>query len=74
MITFILGILILFLGYIFYSKYINNIFEPSDKETPANVLNDGVDFVPMSKVRNSLIHFVSSGREQQEECKTDSCS
>ena len=59
MITFILGILILFLGYIFYSKYINNIFEPSDKETPANVLNDGVDFVPMSKVRNSLIHLLN---------------
>lgn len=59
MITFILGILILFFGYIFYSQYIEKIFSPQDIETPANKLKDGVDFVPMSKGRNALIHLLN---------------
>ena len=59
MLTFIFGILILVLGYIFYSKYVSNLFEPDDKKTPANSLTDGVDFVPMSKGRNALIHLLN---------------
>jgi len=59
MVTFIFGILILVIGYIFYSRYINNIFEPDDRETPANASGDGVDFVPMSKGRNALIHLLN---------------
>lgn len=57
--TFIFGILILFLGYIFYSKYTDKIFEPSDIETPAHKQNDGVDFIPMKKTKNALIHFLN---------------
>ena len=59
MVTFIIGIIILFLGYVFYSKYVERIFSPDDRTTPANSLNDGVDFVPMSKTRNSLIHLLN---------------
>lgn len=59
MFTFIFGILILVFGYIFYSKYIDNIFKPDDTETPAYKINDGVDFIPMSKIKNSLIHFLN---------------
>lgn len=55
MITFLIGICILILGYIFYSKYIENSFGPDDRKTPANELNDGVDYIPMSKNRNCLI-------------------
>ena len=40
--TFILGILILITGYVFYSKYINNLFSPDDRETPAIKNCDGV--------------------------------
>ena len=57
--TFILGILILFIGYIFYSKYINNLFSPDERETPATKNGDGVDFVPISKNRNALIHLLN---------------
>ena len=57
--TFILGIIILFFGYIFYSKYIENLFKPNDEATPANCLKDGVDFVPMSAKRNALIHLLN---------------
>lgn len=59
MITFIFGILILLFGYIFYSKYVERVFSPDDRETPAKLLNDGVDFVPMSKNRNALIHLLN---------------
>lgn len=57
--TFILGIIILFLGYIFYSNYVDKVFEPDTRPTPANEYNDGVDFVPMPKNRNLLIHLLN---------------
>lgn len=57
--TFIFGILILILGYIFYSKYITNLFSPDDRKTPAISNQDGVDFVPISKNRNALIHLLN---------------
>ena len=57
--TFILGILILIVGYIFYSKYINNLFSPDGRETPAQKNRDGVDFVPISKNKNALIHLLN---------------
>ena len=59
MITFICGLLILLIGYLFYSKYIDRLFNPDETETPANKLKDGVDFIPMSKNRNSLIHLLN---------------
>ncbi len=57
--TFLFGIFILFFGYIFYSKFIEKIFSPSDESTPANTMKDGVDYVPMSKGRNALIHLLN---------------
>lgn len=59
MITFLFGILILILGYIFYSKYVEKLLSPDDRITPANALSDGVDYIPMSKNRNSLIHLLN---------------
>ena len=59
MVTFLIGIVILVLGYIIYSRYIDNIFSPDDRKTPATKLNDGVDFVPMDKNRDSLIHLLN---------------
>ena len=59
MITFVLGILILLFGYIFYSRYVENLFSPDERQTPANANYDGVDFVPLSKNRNALIHLLN---------------
>lgn len=59
MTTFIIGILILFFGYIFYSRFVEKVFSPDDRETPAHKYSDGVDFVPMSKNRNALIHLLN---------------
>ena len=59
MITFLIGIIILFLGYIFYSRYIDKIFEPDERLTPAHKNNDNVDFIPMSKSRNAFVHLLN---------------
>ncbi len=59
MITFLIGICILILGYIFYSKYIESLIAPDDRKTPANEINDGVDYISMSKNRNCLIHLLN---------------
>ena len=59
MITFILGIVILFVGYIFYSRYVDRVFSPDDRPTPAHKNKDNVDFMPMSKNRNALIHLLN---------------
>ena len=59
MLTFILGLLILFLGYITYSKYTEKQFGLSDKPTPAVRLNDGVDFIALSSRKNMLIHLLN---------------
>ncbi len=59
MITFIFGIFILLAGYIFYSGYTEKQFEISDGRTPAETVNDGVDFVPIGRKRNMLIHLLN---------------
>ena len=59
MITFIVGILILVFGYLLYSRYVDKVFTPDDRPTPANELRDNVDFIPMSKSSNALIHLLN---------------
>ena len=57
MVTFLIGLAILFVGGFFYGKYCDKVFGPDDRETPAITMNDGVDFVPMNKWKNSLIEW-----------------
>ena len=59
MITFILGIIILVLGYLLYSRYVDKTFAPNDEPTPAHKHKDNVDFIPMSKGKNALIHLLN---------------
>lgn len=59
MITFLVGIGILILGYIFYSKYVEKTFGPDDRETPALSMADGIDYVPLSLNKNLLIHLLN---------------
>ncbi len=59
MATFIIGILILIFGYIFYSKYIEKQFGLSDEQTPAYKINDNLDYIPLSLNKNKLIHLLN---------------
>ena len=59
MITFLSGLLILFVGYILYSRYVEKQFSPDDRLTPAIEINDGSDFMPLSHPRNMLIQLLN---------------
>jgi len=60
MITFCISVLVLLLGYLFYSKFIERVegIDP-DHTTPAYTLKDGVDYVPMPWWRVFLIQFLN---------------
>ena len=60
MFTFSISILVLLLGYFFYSRFIERIerIDP-DRQTPAYKLTDGVDYVPMPWWRVFLIQFLN---------------
>lgn len=60
MITFIGGILLLIVGYFTYGKYVEKNFQiEPDRATPAEVLRDNMDFVPMKKQTNALIELLN---------------
>lgn len=60
MITFVVSIFLLVLGYIFYGKFVEKIFKPeNDRATPAYTHADGVDFIPMNSNRNSFIQILN---------------
>lgn len=59
MITFLIGIGILIIGGILYGRVVDRTMKPTDTETPATRMQDGVDFVPMKKWRNSLIELLN---------------
>lgn len=60
MISFIISILILIVGYFTYGKFIENIFGvETERETPAIRLRDDVDFMPLPAWRIFLIQFLN---------------
>lgn len=59
MTTFLIGMAILVVGGVLYGAYIDKMFGPDDRPTPAVTLNDGVDFVPMNKWKNGLIQLLN---------------
>ena len=59
MITFIIGLVILFGGAALYGKFCEKVFGPDDRKTPAYTKQDGVDFVPMREWKNSLINLLN---------------
>ena len=59
MITFTLALLVLIGGYFIYGKYVNRIFGPDDRKTPAVTMADGVDFVPLPTWKIFMIQFLN---------------
>ena len=60
MITFIVALVVLVVGYVLYGTFVEKIFGIDPKaETPAITKNDGVDFVPMSGWRIFLVQFLN---------------
>lgn len=60
MITFLVGIALLIVGYFTYGKFVEKVFGvKEERATPAYVNSDGVDYVPMSTPKNSLIQLLN---------------
>ena len=59
MITFIICVALLVLGYLIYGKYVTKVFGPDDRQTPAYAMEDGVDYVPMSTWKVFLIQLLN---------------
>ena len=59
MITFILCIAFLIFGYTVYGRFVDSIFAPDDRKTPAVEINDGVDCVPMATWKAFLVQLLN---------------
>ena len=59
MISFILCLLLIVIGYFTYGKVVESTFAPDDRETPAVAINDGVDFVVMPQWKLFLIQLLN---------------
>lgn len=60
MITFLVSLLLLILGYALYGKLVERVFAPdAQRTTPAVANNDGVDYVPMKPWKIFTIQFLN---------------
>ena len=59
MISFILALMALVLGYILYGKFVEHVFKPDDRVTPAVAKADGVDYVVLPNWKIFMIQFLN---------------
>ena len=59
MITFFISFVALVLGYLLSGKFVSKVFAPDDRKTPAVVINDGIDYVPMPNWKIFMIQFLN---------------
>jgi carbon starvation protein CstA len=60
MVTFLISIVVLIIGYFTYGKLIEKIFGINEsRSTPAYAKADGVDYVPMKTGKNSMIQLLN---------------
>ena len=60
MYSFFICFIVLVASYFVYGKFIERISGVDEtRQTPAFRLQDGVDYIPMSKIKNFLVHFLN---------------
>ena len=59
MITFSVSLLALFLGYLLYGRYIERLFGPDSRVTPAVAKSDGVDYIVLPNWKVFMIQFLN---------------
>lgn len=59
MITFLCALAALIVGFMVYSKIVDNAFGPTDNPTPAVVHDDGVDYIPLPTWKVFMIQLLN---------------
>lgn len=59
MVSFLLSLVALVLGYLFYGKFVAHVFGPDDRPTPAVTKADGVDFIVLPSWKIFMIQFLN---------------
>jgi len=59
MITFLISLVLLIAGYFLYGKFVERVFGPDDRVTPAIAKADGVDFIVMPSWKVFMIQFLN---------------
>jgi carbon starvation protein CstA len=59
MVTFLIGLAILIGGAAVYGRFCEKVFGPDERETPCYTKQDGIDYVPMKRWKNSLINLLN---------------
>ena len=59
MVSFLICLAILIVGYFTYGKVVDNTFAPDDRETPAVRINDGIDYVVMPQWKLFLVQLLN---------------
>lgn len=59
MISFTIALVALILGYILYGKFVEHVFQPDDRPTPAVANADGVDYIVLPTWKVFMIQFLN---------------
>ena len=59
MISLLISLAVLVIGYLVYGRVAEKVFDPDDRQTPAIAINDGVDCVPMKPWKSFLIQLLN---------------
>ena len=59
MITFTLSLVALVLGYLLYGRFVERVFGPDDRPTPAVAKADGVDYIVLPSWKIFMIQFLN---------------
>ena len=59
MISFLLSLLALVIGYLLYGRFVEKVFGPDDRVTPAVAKADGVDFIVLPSWKIFMIQFLN---------------
>ena len=59
MITFVLSLVALVLGYMLYGRFVERVFGPDNRPTPAVAKTDGVDFIVLPSWKIFMIQFLN---------------
>ena len=59
MVSFFIALVALLIGYLLYGKFVEHLFGPDDRPTPAYSQADGVDYIPLPGWKVFMIQFLN---------------